>query len=238
MNKGVMNYFNNLFFRNDAFNPEKTNYAIVLVKNKKVVKVVQNYKQFAAAKNFFTTLKTNNHVVFPERFLASVEMLKNTFEVLLVKKKTTDSGFRKIFTGMGVIEEKVIGDWDIIDKFTYEIEENFKVYGYEQRMTAVDILANIFIDRLKELSPYDVYAFNNKLVITNDEEVIVILCKSEYDSRRLHDFYLKYFLNKKIGIFIFRGILENGKRKRELYIFIEKKLGIPKTWMYRHTVRP
>jgi hypothetical protein len=139
---------------------------------------------------------------------------------------------------MGVIEEKVIGDWDIIDKFTYEIEENFKVYGYEQRMTAVDILANIFIDRLKELSPYDVYAFNNKLVITNDEEVIVILCKSEYDSRRLHDFYLKYFLNKKIGIFIFRGILENGKRKRELYVFIEKKLGIPKTWMYRHTVRP
>ena len=139
---------------------------------------------------------------------------------------------------MGVIEEKVIGDWDIVDKFTFEIEEVFKVYGYEQKMTAVDILANIFIERLKKGEPYDVYAFNNKLVITNDKEIIVILCKSTYDSGRLHDFFLKYFLDKKLGIFIFRGVLENGQRKRELYKMIETKLGIPKSWMYRQTVKP
>jgi hypothetical protein len=41
-----------------------------------------------------------------------------------------------------------------------------------------------------------------------------------------------------MGIFIFRGVLKDGLRKRQLYTMIEEKLGIPKTWMYRHTVKP
>lgn len=238
MIKNVINFFNNYFSAKTVFNSEKKEFALVLVKKKKVVKIIQNYKKLSAAKALFETLKNDNHVVFPERFNSTDELSKSAIEVLLIKKRKTDSGFRKIFTGMGVIEERVIGDWDIVDKFTFEIEEVFKVYGYEQKMTAVDILVNIFIERLKKGEPYDVYAFNNKLVITNDKEVIVILCKSEPDSRRLHDFFLKYFLDKKLGIFIFRGILENGQRKRVLYKMIEEKLGIPKTWMYRHTVKP
>jgi hypothetical protein len=238
MIKNVINFFNNYFSAKTVFNAEKKEFALVLVKHKKVVKIIQNYKKLSAAKTLFETLKNDNHVVFPERFNSTKEVVKCAVEVLLIKKRKTDSGFRKIFTGMGVIEEKVIGDWDIVDKFSFEVEEVFKVYGYEQKMTAVDILANIFIERLKKAEPYDVYAFNNKLVITNDKEVIVILCKSESDSRRLHDFFLKYFLDKKLGIFIFRGVLDNGSRKRELYKMIEEKLGIPKTWMYRHTVKP
>jgi hypothetical protein len=238
MIKNILNFFNNYFSAKTVFNSEKKEFALVLTKQKKVVKIIQNYKKLSAAKTLFETLKCNNHVVFSERLNSTYELVASAVEVLLIKKKKSDSGFRKIFTGMGVIEEKVIGDWDIIDKFTFEIEEVFKVYGYEQKMAAVDILANIFIERLKKGEPYDVYAFNNKLVITNDKEVIVILCKSEYDSRRLHDFFLKYFLDKKLGIFIFRGVLNNGKRKRELYTMIEEKLGISKRWMYRHTVKP
>ena len=238
MVKNIINFFNNYFSSKAAYNAEKKEYALVLVKKKKIVKVIQNYKKLSAAKILFETLKKDNHVVFPERYNSTNELVKCAVEILLIKKKTSDSGFRKIFTGMGVIEEKVIGDWDIIDKFPFEVEELFKVYGYEQKMTAVDILANIFIERLKKGDPYDVYAFNNKLVITNDKEVIVILCKSEYDSSRLHDFFLKYFLEKKMGIFIFRGVLKDGLRKRQLYTMIEEKLGIPKTWMYRHTVKP
>ncbi len=238
MVKNIINFFNNYFSSKAAYNAEKKEYALVLVKKKKIVKVIQNYKKLSAAKILFETLKKDNHVVFPERYNSTNELVKCAIEVLLIKKKTSDSGFRKIFTGMGVIEEKVIGDWDIIDKFPFEVEELFKVYGYEQKMTAADILANIFIERLKKGDPYDVYAFNNKLVITNDKEVIVILCKSEYDSSRLHDFFLKYFLEKKMGIFIFRGVLKDGLRKRQLYTMIEEKLGIPKTWMYRHTVKP
>ena len=53
----------------------------------------------------------------------------------------------------------------------------------------------------------------------------MILCKSVYDAERLHDFFLKYFLDKKIGLFIFRGSLKNGKRKRQLYNLIEKNKG-------------
>lgn len=238
MYKNVINYFNNYFSYKKVFNPEKKDFALVLVKNKKVVKVIQNYKKLSAAKSLFERLKEDNHVVFPEKLAAHEELIKQSWEVLLIKKKKTESGFRKIFTGMGIIEEKVIGDWDIIDKFLFEVEETFKVYGYEQKMTAVDILANIFIDKIKKGETYDVYAFNNKILITNDIEVFVILCKSVYDSSRLHDFFLKYFLNKKIGIFIFRGVLKDSKRKRELYTMVEKKLGIPKTWMYRHTVKP
>jgi hypothetical protein len=238
MVKNIINFFNNYFSSKTAYNAEKKEYALVLVKKKKIVKVIQNYKKLSAAKILFETLKKDNHVVFPERYNSTNELVKCAVEILLIKKKTSDSGFRKIFTGMGVIEEKVIGDWDIIDKFSFEVEELFKVYGYEQKMTAADILANIFIERLKKGDPYDVYAFNNKLVITNDKEVIVILCKSEYDSSRLHDFFLKYFLEKKMGIFIFRGVLKDGLRKRQLYTMIEEKLGIPKTWMYRHTVKP
>jgi hypothetical protein len=238
MVKNIINFFNNYFSSKTAYNAEKKEYALVLVKKKKIVKVIQNYKKLSAAKILFETLKKDNLVVFPERYNSTNELVKCSVEILLIKKKTSDSGFRKIFTGMGVIEEKVIGDWDIIDKFPFEVEELFKVYGYEQKMTAVDILANIFIERLKKGDPYDVYAFNNKLVITNDKEVIVILCKSEYDSSRLHDFFLKYFLEKKMGIFIFRGVLKDGLRKRQLYAMIEEKLGIPKTWMYRHTVKP
>lgn len=238
MIKNVVNYFNNYFSSKSVFNAEKREYALVLVKHKKILKVIQNYKMLSAAKTLFENLKNDNHVIFPEKFNSTNEIVKCTYEILLIRKKASDSGFRRVFTGMGVIDEKVKGDWDIIDKFNFEVEELFKVYGYKQKMTAVDILANIFIDRLKKGDPYDVYAFNNKLVITNDKEVIVILCKSEYDSNRLHDFFLKYFLEKKMGIFIFRGILKNNERKRQLYKMIEEQLGISKSWMYRHTVKP
>ena len=234
--------FLNVFLKNrKALSPETLEYTILLVQNKKVKKIVQNYGKFYLAEKLFNAMRENNTAVFPSKYRTAKEgesVYKNTLEILFVRKKKEGSEFRKIYTGMGVIEEKVTGDWEIIQKFTLKSEECFKVYGYKRRLNVLEILSNIFLDRIKNVKPYEVYIVNNKLVITDGlDDFNMILCHNVDDTKRLYNYFLEYLTSKNMVLFMFRGIAVADKKK-ELMEEAIKHLGVSKSWMNRYTTEP
>jgi len=221
--------------------PETLEYAILLVKNKKIHRIVQNYGKFYLAEKLFNAMRENNTTVFPSKYRTTKgdeSIYKNTLEILFVRKKKDGSEFRKIYTGMGIIEEKVNGDWEIIQKFTLKSEECFKVYGYKRRLNSLEILSNIFLDRLRKAKSYEVYIVNNKIVITDSmDDFNMILCHNVDDAKRLYNFFLEFLTSKNMVLFMFRGIAATDKKK-ELMDEAIKHLGVSMSWMKRYTTEP
>ncbi len=221
--------------------PETLEYAILLVKNKKIHRIVQNYGKFYLAEKLFNAMRENNTTVFPSKYRTTKgdeSIYKNTLEILFVRKKRDGSEFRKIYTGMGIIEEKVNGDWEIIQKFTLKSEECFKVYGYKRRLNSLEILSNIFLDRLRKAKSYEVYIVNNKIVITDSmDDFNMILCHNVDDAKRLYNFFLEFLTSKNMVLFMFRGIAATDKKK-ELMDEAIKHLGVSMSWMKRYTTEP
>lgn len=224
-----------------SVSPETLEYTILLVKNKKVHRIVQNYGKFYLAEKLFNAMRENNTAVFPSKYRTAKgdeSVYKNTLEILFVRKKKEGSEFRKIYTGMGVIEEKVNGDWEIIQKFTLKNEECFKVYGYKKRLNILEILSNIFLERIKNVKPYEIYIINNKVVITDSlEDFNMILCHNVDDAKRLYNYFLEYLTSKNMVLFMFRGIATAEKRQ-ELIDGAMKHLGVSRSWMNRYTTEP
>jgi len=221
--------------------PETLEYAILLVKNKKIHRIVQNYGKFYLAEKLFNAMRENNTTVFPSKYRTTKgdeSIYKNTLEILFVRKKKDGSEFRKIYTGMGIIEEKVNGDWEIIQKFILKSEECFKVYGYKRRLNSLEILSNIFLDRLRKAKSYEVYIVNNKIVITDSmDDFNMILCHNVDDAKRLYNFFLEFLTSKNMVLFMFRGIAATDKKK-ELMDEAIKHLGVSMSWMKRYTTEP
>ena len=221
--------------------PETLEYAILLVKNKKIHRIVQNYGKFYLAEKLFNSMRENNTTVFPSKYRTTKgdeSIYKNTLEILFVRKKKDGSEFRKIYTGMGIIEEKVNGDWEIIQKFILKSEECFKVYGYKRRLNSLEILSNIFLDRLRKAKSYEVYIVNNKIVITDSvDDFNMILCHNVDDAKRLYNFFLEFLTSKNMVLFMFRGIAATDKKK-ELMDEAIKHLGVSMSWMKRYTTEP
>jgi hypothetical protein len=234
--------FLNVFLKNrKPVSPETLEYAILLVKNKKIHRIVQNYGKFYLAEKLFNAMRENNTTVFPSKYRTTKgdeSIYKNTLEILFVRKKRDGSEFRKIYTGMGIIEEKVNGDWEIIQKFTLKSEECFKVYGYKRRLNSLEILSNIFLDRLRKAKSYEVYIVNNKIVITDSmDDFNMILCHNVDDAKRLYNFFLEFLTSKNMVLFMFRGIAATDKKK-ELMDEAIKHLGVSMSWMKRYTTEP
>jgi hypothetical protein len=234
--------FLNVFLKNrKPVSPETLEYAILLVKNKKIHRIVQNYGKFYLAEKLFNAMRENNTTVFPSKYRTTKgdeSIYKNTLEILFVRKKKDGSEFRKIYTGMGIIEEKVNGDWEIIQKFTLKSEECFKVYGYKRRLNSLEILSNIFLDRLRKAKSYEVYIVNNKIVITDSmDDFNMILCHNVDDAKRLYNFLLEFLTSKNMVLFMFRGIAATDKKK-ELMDEAIKHLGVSMSWMKRYTTEP
>jgi hypothetical protein len=234
--------FLNVFLKNrKPVSPETLEYAILLVKNKKIHRIVQNYGKFYLAEKLFNAMRENNTTVFPSKYRTTKgdeSIYKNTLEILFVRKKKDGSEFRKIYTGMGIIEEKVNGDWEIIQKFILKSEECFKVYGYKRRLNSLEILSNIFLDRLRKAKSYEVYIVNNKIVITDSmDDFNMILCHNVDDAKRLYNFFLEFLTSKNMVLFMFRGIAATDKKK-ELMDEAIKHLGVSMSWMKRYTTEP
>jgi hypothetical protein len=232
----VLPMINCMFKEKDTLKDPK--FAILLVKNKKIKKKVQGYKGFYWSNKAFTTLKDLNKTVFPRKYVQghAYGANKSSLEILLVKKRDidNDSAGRIVMTALGPIVENVKGNWDIIDKFEYQFEETFKVYGVEERYSILQILANIFLERLSAKNQYDVYEINAKIYITDwKKDDIIFACKCKNDALRMYNFLINYFHNLNCTKFFF-NVEPPQMKKREIKKRILEKTCIPKD-VLRHS---
>jgi transposase-like protein len=218
------------FFDKRVFREELFEYAVILVRNKKIEKIVQNYKDKHASRRFFDTVLKDFKVVYPKKMIVNNDLggtVEDVYEILYVQKKREGSGFRKIITGLGVFEEKVNGDWEILDKAVFEQEETFRIFGYPNRMTYQELIANIFLEKLDTGLMYDISILTSKVIITDGaDDLTVINCKSPDEAGRLHNTLMKYFHSENVTNFFFSGNIPLGEKRRDLISKIMSKYNV------------
>lgn len=206
-------------------NTDSTEYAIILTYNKKIVTIVQNYKTKNGAENLFNRIKTENKTVIPAKYTVTAvngnRLSEHIYEILLVKKKDEDSIERRIITGIGIFTEKVIGDWEILDRFEFNVEQDYKVYGYKSYMHFQEIIANLFMSRINNSKEYDVLVYKSKIVITDfKKDFDVIICRCPEEALELNHTLLNYFFSKCITKFFFKGTVIALKDRKKLIAYL------------------
>lgn len=210
-------------------------YRIALVKNRKIYKVIQDYKRLKHATNKFNKIKGENQVFYEKKYKNYNKIQRVTYEVLLLEKKVGEKNFRKVINGYGeFVDEKITGDWIILKKFHYKEEENFHVYGCNKRLFVPDIISEVILPRIT--SYYQIVMVFNKIVLYNDEDIEVILCKNIPDAQRLYDFLFDFFLSRGVLNLIFLG-KANKKTRSCLYDRIQEHTGLTRKEMYRTSTR-
>lgn len=211
-------------------------YRVAIVKNRKLFRVIQDYKYFKHASNKFNKIYEENQAFYQKKYINSDKIDRVDYEVLLLAKTDGEKKFRKVFNLYGdKVEEEIVGNWRIVKKFPYKQEETFYVYGFKNRLDVADIISNIITPRLESF--YYITMVLNKIVIYNyDDDIEVILCKNLVETKRLYEFIFNFLYHQKILNLVFMGTATR-KIRSMLYDRMEVHTGLKRQELYRTSTR-
>lgn len=214
-------------------------YRVILTQNGKRKKLLYEGGVFDTAKKIYLDKRDNNKVLFPKKTNAYKKAKSVIYEILFVKEKEEMDNIFYERDELGVmVEVKLKGDkWTILYKDEYLYEEKFTVFGYEKRMETKEIIKLFLLKKTKQILPKQVNYINNKLLIHNDGDFVIVLCKCTDDASRLHNTLEKFCETNKIKNIMFTGLVSKSNRK-ELYKKIVNKTGWSFNMTYKTTTRP
>lgn len=167
-------------------------YKIIICRNGKQIKLVGKYKTAANAYERFNKLKfESDKVVFPRMIKVYDDVRESVDECILIEK--SDNGASVMRNEYGKLVEQIVTaeGWELLDKFRYNVEEDFWVWGYDNRSERKDFMWIYEILTTEFDSPYEfrrVFIFNNKLLVRYDDgSLSMVICKTTFDSVRLYN---------------------------------------------------
>lgn len=201
-------------------------YKIISCSNRLQTGIIGKYRFLDKAYEKFNELKENSgkDVVFPSTFSTTDDDAKAAIYeyVLLSSGETTNKTYFR--DEYGKIRETTTSKsgWVVIDKFQYQKEETFWVFGFDKfydRKTFEWIYNNIVIANLP--TKYDfhrIILYRNKIVVKDDDNNIdLVLCKCEQDAILMYNMLIDYVKRDKIRQVLFYGDYDCvGERKRRL----------------------
>lgn len=172
-------------------------YKIVDCHNGKQVGYIGAYIEIEDAYSKIEELmKESEKVVFPKNITTSSCVKNNSINeyLILVKNRDLSKSNPLIRNEYGkLIEHRLNTEkWVILDKFKYNIEETFWVYGYHpntERKTFEWIYNNLLIGKMIDSSEIiRVLIYKNKIIFKNDDgKKEMILCKNQSDAIRFYN---------------------------------------------------
>lgn len=179
-------------------------------------------------------LEENKNIVFPKK-IENNEILENArYEYVILEKNRhgdkVNLGQRNEY-GKVVKQELSTDKWVILEKFPYDVEETFWVWGFNpntERKTFDWIYENIIMDGIE--TQYDikrVFLYKNKIIVKDDNNNIeMIICKTQSDSIRFYNLIDDWNKKRKNKNVIMLGSLNlPGERKRKIEAEIMKLTG-------------
>ena len=179
-------------------------------------------------------LEESKGVVFPAR-ISIGETIENTRDEYLILEKNRygdkeGSMLRNQF-GKLVKQETNSDTWVVLDKFSYDTEETFWVYGYDPlkgRKTFDWIYLNILLGGIE--TKFDikrVMLYKNKIVVKDDAENLdIVFCKTTGDAIRFYNLVNERITNGKIKQIMMLGNYSLiGDKRRALEEELIKKTG-------------
>lgn len=217
-------------------------YRVVLLKNGKYKKTLHRCQTRETSFIRFRAFKEENKsVVFPKMNVNYNKIEKVNYKICVVKDTEDGDKFRMLRDSYGKLyKEPPLGDWTILDDADYHIEETFWLFGRDpknDRITIHDIIKPLMSGAYKKQLTKQVIVVHNKLIIHNEEQFDMVICKCLEDAQRLHHTLNKVVKKNKVTNIIFMGTASEATIGR-MYDLIKEKTGWPIQKIWRTTTRP
>lgn len=209
--------------------------------NGKYKKTLHRCKTRETAFINFYKIKDDNKVIFPRKFINTKGIKPVVYKICITKPTEATDKFRQLRDNLGrTYIEKPLGNWTILHSDDYDIEETFWVYGMDKkknRPTITEILKKLLLGAFSKKMVKQVIVVHNKLIIYNEQQFDMVVCKNKEDAQRLHHTLFKIVKKQKVKSLMFMGTASKVMTGR-LYDLIHDNTKWPYTKIRRLSTRP
>jgi hypothetical protein len=207
-------------------------YRVVLLCNGEYKKTIHRARTLETVfMRYHRLIDENKKVLYPKRFINSHEIIPVKFEIAVTKPTEEGDTFRMLRDEYGkTYIEPPLGDWTILGSNEYELEETFMIYGMSykngDRPTIREVVKKLMINAHSKKNVKQVIVVYNKLLIYNEDQFDMVLCKNIEDAQRLHHTLAKIAKKQKLKSLLFMGTATKANIGR-LYDVIHEETGWP-----------
>ncbi len=215
-------------------------YRVILISNGKYKKTLYKCKTKESVFLKYHKMREENNILFPKKFINKNGIKPVKYQICVTKPTEESDTFRILRDDYGKLyTEKPLGDWTILASDEYNIEETFYIYGYESedRPTIREVVKRLMIGAHSKRMVKQIIVVYNKLIIYNEDQFDMIICKNLEDAQRLHHTLAKIAKKQKIKSLLFMGTAQPAQIGR-YYDIIHEETGWPYTKIRRTSTRP
>jgi hypothetical protein len=216
-------------------------YRVVLVCNGEYKKTLHRCKTRETAFINFHRIKDENNVLFPRKFVNTKGIKPIKYQICVTKPTEESDTFRILRDEYGKLyTEQPLGDWTILHSDDYEIEETFWLFGFnpkKERPTIKEIVKRLVHGAYSKKMVKQIIIVHNKVIIYNEDQFDLIVCKNLEDAQRLHHTLAKIAKKQKIKSLMFMGTASKAMVGK-MYDLIHEKTKWPYTKIRRTSTRP
>lgn len=199
-------------------------------------------KRETSLSRYHKLVEDNKKVVFPREYINYDGIKKVKYKVYIVKDIEEGDKPRVLRDKLGKLynEKPIFGKWTVIADTDFDIEETFWMYGrnpIHDRATIHDIVKPLMSGAYQKKMVKQVIVVHNKLVIYNEDQFEMIICKCKKDAKRLHNELQKATRNNKIKSIIYMGVATPATVSR-MYDVIAQHTNWPMEKIRRTSTRP
>lgn len=216
-------------------------YRVILVNNGVYKKTLHRCRTRETAFINFHRIKEENNVLYPKKYINTKGIKPVRYQIYITKPTEETDTYRVLRDEYGKIyTEKPIGDWTILESSDYQLEENFYIFGLNPKFERPDIkevVKRLVSGAHAKKMVKQVIVVHNKLIIYNENQFDMIVCKNIQDAQRLHHTLAKIAKKQKIKSILFMGTAQPAQIGR-MYDLIHENTKWPYTKIRRTSTRP
>ena len=216
-------------------------YRVILTGNGVYKKTLHKSMTRETAFIHYNSLKEDNRVLYPKKFVHTRGIRPIKYEICVTKVSEDGDVYRTLRDDYGKVNtEKPIGDWTILDSDEYLIEETFWIFGNDPKISRPnisEIVKRLMVGAYAKDMVKQIIVVHNKLLIYNENQFDMVICKNLQDAQRLHHTLGKVAKKQKLKSLLFMGTA--GKAMiGKMYDLIHEKTKWPYTKIRRTSTRP
>jgi hypothetical protein len=186
-------------------------------------------------------IKETNKVLYPKKFINTNKIKPVKFQICVTKTTEPTDSFRRLRDDYGrTYTEAPLGDWTIIDSDEFLVEETFWIFGFKskgRRPNISEVVKRLMHGAYAKNMVKQIIVVYNKVLIYNEEQFEMIICKNLEDAQRLHHTLAKIAKKQKIKSLMFMGTASKASIG-VMYDLIHEKTKWPYTKIRRTSTRP
>ena len=213
-------------------------YRIIITINNKKKKILFKSNDISYARKKYFKYRDTNKVLYGRDHIAYKKVKPVHYELILLKEweKDDTTYTTRDSVGRNIEVNDKNKKWTILEKCDYYFEEKFTVFGFKNRLTLIDIIKTILMRKNSSILIKQVNYINNKLLIHQNNDFDIVVCKCKKDCKKLYDLLFDFYKKNNMKNIMFTGKINNNKKNT--YDLIRDKTGWDEFKLYRTKTRP